>query len=631
MMDADAVALASLEAARQASLEGQHQKAVDLCVAVLRQKPGDPRALAFLALALWRASAFAQAVEVLQQALTHFPAQEELSLALLDSRLAIGQGEQALQFAATLPEQLLSKPAFRSRIEGRLVALLNAGEFIQGEKELLPLMQAQPHWAFAQTLLLSIMFNCSGRGVPADALRGEGTAAELGETWRRQLAAAMSGYRGAILHRVQAALGMAPGDEQLLELQARVRFEEGLELSPAELRQMQQRFGCDTRGPFPLRAAFASDACVTVQMLEPAQLHTIPEPRSAGGALLLEGSTGPALTSARYVADSRNASVCAGSDVILLDCGQAWCDSLTHPLGELTGCFSDSWMALGSVQQVLLRNLPVTRVGGTALSLLGSTARFYGHWLLDYLVRLRAFEHHPQAASAQVLVEEDMPASHHEALQLLLGPQAVLRRIAPGQCVQVDRLLFSGPDVYFPHATRIAAPSFASVTPSSVDGMAYLRTRMLAALPGPAARRGGRLIVRRRSNTRRVLNEDALSDMLVREWGFEELHPETLSFAEQVRRFHAAEVIVGAQGSAMSNCVFCAPGTVVVSLCSSFAANFPSWAHALEQLGVRHCFLVGEAQEGSHPLPIQRDVHIDPDALRDALAGLGATPIGRPA
>ena len=33
-----------------------------------------------------------------------------------------------------------------------------------GEKELLPLMQAQPHWVFAQTLLLSIMFNCSGRG-----------------------------------------------------------------------------------------------------------------------------------------------------------------------------------------------------------------------------------------------------------------------------------------------------------------------------------------------------------------------------------------------------------------------------------------------------------------------------------
>lgn len=120
---------AVLEAARQASLAGHHQQAVDLCVSVLRQHPGEPHALAFLALALWRASAFAQAVDVLQQALKHFPAQEELSLALLDAWLALGQGEQAMQFAAGLPQALLARPAFRSRIEDLLVRLLNAGAF----------------------------------------------------------------------------------------------------------------------------------------------------------------------------------------------------------------------------------------------------------------------------------------------------------------------------------------------------------------------------------------------------------------------------------------------------------------------------------------------------------------------
>lgn len=618
---------ATLEAARQSSLEGRHQRAVDLCMSVLRQSPGDPRALAFLALALWRASAFAQAADVLQHALRHFPAQEELSLALLESWLAIGLGEKALQFAAGLPEVVLSRPAFRSRIEDRLVRLLKAGEFIQCEKELLPLMQAQPRWAFAQTLLLSIMFNCSGRGVPAGALRGQGTAAELGEAWRRELAAAMSNYRGVILQRVQDALVESPADEQLMELHARVRFEEG-SLCAADLLALRQRLGADAKGPFPLRSARDAGSCVAVELLEPARVLDVPAPRSVGGAFQLEGSIGPALTSDRYVADSRQATVCAGSDVVLLDSGEAWCDSLTHPLGELTGRFSDSWMALGSVQQVLLRGLQVSRIEGTALSLLGSTARFYGHWLLDHLVRLRAFESLPEIASAQVLVEDDMPVSHYQALQLLLGPQALLRRVARGQGVQVDRLLFSGPDVYFPHATRVGTPTFASVAPSSVDGMAYLRKRVLSALPGPPLRLGGRLLVRRRSKTRRVRNEDALSDILVRQWGFEELHPETLSFVDQVRRFHAADVVVGAQGSAMSNCVFCAPGSVVVSLCSSFAGNFPSWAHALEQLGMRHCFVVGESLQDTHVLPIQRDIHVEPDVLRDALVGLGVLPIG---
>lgn len=626
MNNSKVYAVSSLEAARQASLEGQHQKAVDLCASVLRQKPGDALGIAYLALTLWRASAHVQAVELLPHALSHFPAQDELSLALLDSCLALGQGERALKFAATLPEALLAKPAFRSRIEDRLVALLNAGDFGQGEKELLPLMQAQPEWAFGDTLQLSILFNCGGRGLPPHPLEVRGTAEETGRAWRSEIAKAMSDYRGAILQRVQRALKLTPRDDSLLEIQTRVRFEEGRSLSPAELLQTRQRLGCELKGPFPLRNRFESDEGIAVELLQPSQLSTIPAPRFAGRALELGGSIGPVLTIARYAADSRNATVCAGSDVVLLDSGEAWCDSLAHPLGEFTGWFSDSWIALGSVHRLLLRDVPVTGLHGAAISLMGGATRFYGHWLLDYLVRLRAFEHHPEVASCQILVEDDMPASHYEALHLLLGPQAALRPVARGHGIHVDRLLFSGPDVFFPHATRIGAPTIPSVAPASLPGMVYLRRRMLAALSGSLAPRGGRLFLRRRSATRRVQNEDALCDMLVRDWGFEELQPETLSFADQVRRFHAAEVIVGAQGSAMSNCVFCAPGTLVVSLCSPFAANFPSWADALEQMGIRHCFVVGEPLEGSHPLLIQRDVRIEANVLRDALSELAVLP-----
>ncbi|RTL43508.1 MAG: glycosyltransferase family 61 protein [Burkholderiales bacterium] len=619
---------AVLEAARQASLAGHHQQAVDLCVSVLRQHPGEPHALAFLALALWRASAFAQAVDVLQQALKHFPAQEELSLALLDAWLALGQGEQAMQFAAGLPQALLARPAFRSRIEDRLVRLLNAGAFEQCEQELLPLMQAQPDWALARSLRLALRFHGSGGGVSAHALTQAGTAAERGAAWRRELADAMSSHRRHLLASVAQALAAAPADKRLLELQARLRFESGDRLGAADLPQLQRWLGSALHGPFPLRSAQDSGPAATVDILEPARLLDIPAPRCVGGALQLEGAIGPAITSDRYVAQARRATACAGSDVVLLETGDAWCDSLTHPLGELTGPYSDSWMALASVQQVLLRDAPVLHVEGTAWSLLGSTARFYGHWLLDYLLRLRALEHLPQVLPVQVLVEDDMPSSHYQALALLLGDRAPLRRVPRGQAVQVDRLVWAGPDVYFPHATRVGAPNLASVSPASVDGMARLRQRVLDALPAPTERRGGRLLVRRRSLTRRVQNEDALRDLLVAEWGFEELHPETLDFADQVRRFQGADVIVGAQGSAMSNAVFCAPGSVVVSLCSSFAANFPAWAHALEQLGVRHCFVVGEAQPGSHALPLQRDIRVEPDAVREALRLLGVEPTG---
>jgi capsular polysaccharide biosynthesis protein len=622
-----------LEAARQASLRGQHQQAVDLCAAALQQSPGEPRAIAFLALSLWRASAFAQAVEVLGQALTQFPAQEELSFALLDSLLALRRGEQALQFAATLPPQLLEKPAFRSRIEDRLVKLLNAGEFVQVEKEMLPLLQAQPRWGFGQTLLASVMFNCSGRGLCSAALKVDDaieSAADVEARWRRDLADAMSAYRRKILHQLDTALSLNPMDEHARELRCRTRFEEGLDTDDADVGLVEQQLGCAFAGPFPLRHVLepARADAMHLQLLESSRLMVIPAPRSIGADLALEGSVGPALVGARYVAEAANAMVVAGSDVVLLASGEAWCDLLTHPLGEFASYFSDRWIALGSTRLLLLRALPATPIRGTAISLLGRATEFFGHWLLDSLIRLRSVEHHPAYGSAHVLVEDGMADTHYEALRLLLGPRMPLRRIAPGACVQVDRLLFSGAEVFFPHATRNGAPLCPSVAPSRADGLAWLRERMLGALAGTLMPRGSRLLLRRRSATRRVLNEDAVCDLLVRDWGFEVLYPETLGFADQVRRLHAAEVVVGAQGSAMSNCVFCAPGTRVVSICSRFAGNFPSWADALEQLGIQHCFLACEAEADSHPLPIQRHLRVDLQALVDALLGVGVMPSG---
>jgi capsular polysaccharide biosynthesis protein len=119
------------------------------------------------------------------------------------------------------------------------------------------------------------------------------------------------------------------------------------------------------------------------------------------------------------------------------------------------------------------------------------------------------------------------------------------------------------------------------------------------------------------------VNEEALCEALTRDWGFEALWPETMSFEEQVRWFRDAEVVVGAQGSAMSNCVFCAPGTKIASICSGYAANFPAWAAALEAMGMRHCFLVGEGIENTHPIRLHWDLSLELRQIIEVLEELG--------
>jgi capsular polysaccharide biosynthesis protein len=64
---------------------------------------------------------------------------------------------------------------------------------------------------------------------------------------------------------------------------------------------------------------------------------------------------------------------------------------------------------------------------------------------------------------------------------------------------------------------------------------------------------------------RRFANEDEVTEILARE-GVEILHPEGLSFAEQVRLFARRRVLAGSLGSALHTAIFAPPGRRVVAL-----------------------------------------------------------------
>ncbi len=64
---------------------------------------------------------------------------------------------------------------------------------------------------------------------------------------------------------------------------------------------------------------------------------------------------------------------------------------------------------------------------------------------------------------------------------------------------------------------------------------------------------------------RRFANEAAVTEILARE-GVEILHPEAMSFAEQVRLFARRRVVAGSLGSALHTALFAPPGRRVVAL-----------------------------------------------------------------
>lgn len=102
--------------------------------------------------------------------------------------------------------------------------------------------------------------------------------------------------------------------------------------------------------------------------------------------------------------------------------------------------------------------------------------------------------------------------------------------------------------------------------------------------------------------------------------GFRPVRTADLSFAEQIALFKGAEAVVGPTGAALTNIVFCNPGTPVVNFSPSGAREVFFWMIAeVRRLRYREirCREVGPA---SGPLAWDRAITISRKELRQAIA-----------
>jgi capsular polysaccharide biosynthesis protein len=81
---------------------------------------------------------------------------------------------------------------------------------------------------------------------------------------------------------------------------------------------------------------------------------------------------------------------------------------------------------------------------------------------------------------------------------------------------------------------------------------------------------------------RALLNQDEICDRLVRR-GFTVIEPGSMTLEAQIAAFAGADVVVGPMGAALSNIVFCRPGTRVLALVPSRFPDLFFWFIALHK------------------------------------------------
>lgn len=123
-------------------------------------------------------------------------------------------------------------------------------------------------------------------------------------------------------------------------------------------------------------------------------------------------------------------------------------------------------------------------------------------------------------------------------------------------------------------------------------------------------------ISRKDADSRRLTNYDEVVQILT-DFGYQEIDPANLSVTEQAGLFHRASHVAAVHGSALTNLLFCKPGTQVIEFQSRerFFKLYPALGWFV---GARYRILKGEPEGDLKPN--HRHIHISPDELHAALA-----------
>lgn len=101
-------------------------------------------------------------------------------------------------------------------------------------------------------------------------------------------------------------------------------------------------------------------------------------------------------------------------------------------------------------------------------------------------------------------------------------------------------------------------------------------------------------ISRRKSTIRKLIEEDLLVELLVNEFGYQEVFLEDHSIDEQAVILHQADFVIAPHGAGLPNIIYCNPGTKVLEILPYSWTNVIYWIYAEYQHLEYSVFLAGD-------------------------------------
>lgn len=249
----------------------------------------------------------------------------------------------------------------------------------------------------------------------------------------------------------------------------------------------------------------------------------------------------------------------------------------------------------------------------------------YFHWLLEGLPRLFLLDALEQHQDAPILIRQDMPPQHFEALKMVLGDRREVILLDAHSRVSVEHLIvpaltgYNPPEYYYYVRNGRTPPFSLGIHPYAIN---KVRNTMLKLVDPPPSEKRTRLFMPRpETGIRGCCNELVLQD-LFKQLGFELFEPQKYSLREQISLVSSAEILVGNVGAAFTNMVFAPSDCQVIGL-QNETANPEMLDKIARVLGQRFTVIRGRSIPNTGN-QIHSHFHMDPEYLMEQIRQLMA-------
>jgi len=233
-----------------------------------------------------------------------------------------------------------------------------------------------------------------------------------------------------------------------------------------------------------------------------------------------------------------------------------------------------------------------------AAAFLDACAPNYAHWLTEVLPRIAAFCSVEQHANVPIIIDDGLHPNIMESLALVVGNDREIIALPVGRAINVGILYVTSVTGYVPFErrnTRLVGHSHGVFSPAALE---LLRNKIDAVDNGAENQSWPeKIFLRRNSGLREVANVAELENLMTSR-GYTIIEPEKLTFIQQVKLFKNAKKIVAPTGAALSNAIFCKPGTQVTVLMAKHKNMiYRYWCNMLTPIGINVSYILGNTFE----------------------------------